>query len=274
VTGGVCYFRFANNDVVDDKTRLLLLTLARREDVNDDTLLSALIALVTKLGAHGEAARLESERVEFEPRDVARRLAYFERLKQAGKTTAACAQAATAVQLEPARRDLFRQMMDVSRKDAASSEAVEACITEAVSMLPVRRSVSALLMWDDETADVDLHIEEPASAEHGTEEISFRNFESRQGGLLYYDVRNGRGPEIYTLGPARPGTYGIGVEYYGNATGKIVNARLIVYERAGSPDETRREFNVLLPTLYVGTRWVTAVEVPPADAASDAVVGK
>lgn len=266
VRGGVCYFRFANNDVVDDKTRLLLLTLARREDVNDDTLLAAMVALVTKLGALSEAERLESERVEFEPRNVARRLAYFERLKQTGKATAACAQAATAVQLEPVRRDLFRQMMDVSRADAASSEAVEACITEAVSMLPVHRSVSALLMWDDETADVDLHVEEPASAEQGAEEISYRNFESRQGGLLYYDVRNGRGPEIYTLGPARPGSYRIGVEYYGNATGKVVNARLIVYERAGSADETRREFNVLLPTFYVGTRWVTTVDVPAADA--------
>jgi len=263
VLGATCYRRFANHDVVDDKVRLLLLTLARREDVTNEELLEQMIAIATKLGAHHDADRLESERVEFEPRNVARRLAYFQRLKAAGKAEAACAQAATAVQLEPARRELFRDMMDVSRADDSSSEAVERCITEAVSMLPVRRSISALLMWDDKTADIDLYIEEPAG-EGDSEMVHYRHLESRQGGLLYYDVRNGRGPEIYTLGPARPGSYRIGVTYYGGATNNLVNARLIVYERAGSPDETRREFDVTVPALYVGTRWVTTVKVPAA----------
>jgi ribosomal protein L17 len=258
IAGAVCYERFANNDLVGDVERLLMITLARREDVENARLTTSMVDLLKKMGAPAEAERVQSEWVEFSPRSAQRRQQYFDLLRTAGRTEDACAQGAAVVQLEPQRRDMFKTMMNLAREKPETSPAVRRCIVEGVSMLPVRRAISLILTWDDPTADIDLYVEEAGAS---GDPVYYAHRESPQGGLLYYDVRDGLGPEIYALGAARPGTYRVGLQYYrGNAV--MVPATLTILENAGAPDETRRELDV---TVFGGSsdpQWVAEVDVP------------
>jgi hypothetical protein len=232
--------RFIDAEGVSDADRLLFLLLARRADFEKRSYIKKMVALLDKAGARGDAQRVLSELVELSPRDVDRRHRYFFDLRSRGDNVEACRQAATVVQLDPAQRDLFREMMDLSRDDVEARPAVQQCVTDGVSMLPVRRDISVVLTWDDPTADVDLHITEP-----GGEKVNFSHRESQAGGLLYYDVRNGLGPEIYTLSEVPKGKLKLGIVYYAG-TAKEVPVTMTVMRNAGAPDETREVFTLVL----------------------------
>jgi Ca-activated chloride channel family protein len=65
------------------------------------------------------------------------------------------------------------------------------------------------VMWDTNYSDVDLHVTEP-----GGETVMHSHRESAQGGLLHDDIRDGYGPEIYTIRRAARGPYQIAVDYF------------------------------------------------------------
>ena len=147
---------------------------------------------------------------------------------------------------------MFRTMMDLARDAPSVAPEVRTCITEGVSMLPVRRSVSVVMTWEDDAADIDLHIKEP-----GGEDVNFARRESKHGGLLYYDVRNGLGPEIYTLGEAPKGKAKVGVVYY-QGSAPDVKVTVTVMRNAGAPDETREVFHVTLSEAAPDrVKWLT-----------------
>jgi uncharacterized protein YfaP (DUF2135 family) len=137
---------------------------------------------------------------------------------------------------------LFKAMIAQRRGDASplSGDAARACVVKGVSRLPVQRALSLVLTWEDDRADVDLHVTGPTG-----EKVHFKNRNGTDGGLLYYDVTDGYGPEIYTLGDARPGAYEVSVVYYGGSA-KLLRAHLTVLEDAGTPAERRRDIPITL----------------------------
>ena len=101
-------------------------------------------------------------------------------------------------------------------------------------------AVSLILTWEDPSVDVDLHIREV-----GGEHVWYRSRESKHGGLLYYDITDGFGPEIYTLGAGPAGAYKLSVVYFRGST-KDVRGTLTVLRNAGSAQETRRDIPFVL----------------------------
>ena len=132
-------------------------------------------------------------------------------------------------------------MMALRRQPAASHEMLRDCIVDGVSKLPVQRAVSLVLTWDEPNTDVDLHVHEV-----GGQHVSYRNRESPNGGLLYYDITTGFGPEIYVLGSGPKGEYRLGLVYYRGAK-KNLSGQLTIIRNAGSATETREVRSFILP---------------------------
>lgn len=207
---------------------------ARRADLLDLDLLMSEMRLRERQGDRQGARRTLSELVELAPHDIERRQAYADLLLERSEESAACEELGHITALDPSRRELFHRMMGLRRVRGSNAAELRDCVVDAVSRLPVQRALSLVLTWEDRAADVDLHILGP-DGEH----VSFQKREGKDGGLLYYDVTDGYGPEIYTLGQARMGRYRVGVTHYrGPASG--VRGTLTVLENAGTPAETRR----------------------------------
>ena len=189
-----------------------------------------------------EAERVLSELVEFNPHDFdarstyARLLAAKRAFAKYGQPAVACAQYTRAVQLNPSKRETFRTMMALRRSHPKASKQIGQCIVNGVSRLPIIRDVSIVMLWEDPSADIDMHVIEP-----GGEEVSYEHLESAQGGHLYYDVTDGFGPEIYVLGSGKPGTYRLSVVYY-SGSASVVRGKMIVMRHAGGPEETRKVY--------------------------------
>ena len=76
--------------------------------------------------------------------------------------------------------------------------------------LVTERSLRAILYWETDANDVDLHIHD---AHGGHSWYSHKQLES--GGELYADITTGYGPECFEVtGAADAGPYDIGVHYY------------------------------------------------------------
>ncbi len=219
----------------------------RRYAPNFPELVIEHVRMLQKQSKIGESERVLSELVEFNPHDFDARTAYARALTGEGgyirkaRTTQACEQYTLAVQLNPSKRDTFRTMMSMRRSHPKAAKAIYKCITEGVSRLPVIRDVSMVMIWEDPSVDVDLHVLEP-----GGEDVYYQHMESAQGGHLYYDVTDGYGPEIYVLGSGKPGTYRLSVVYYSGST-RTVRGKLIVLRHAGGPEETRKVYKFTLP---------------------------
>lgn len=207
---------------------------ARRADLLDVNLLLTEVRMREQLGDVSGARRALSELVELAPHDLQRRQRYADALLERSEESAACEELGHITSLDPSRRDLFRRMMGLRRVRGSNAAELRDCVVDAVSRLPVQRALSLVLTWEDAGADVDLHILGP-----GGEHVFFSKREGKDGGLLYYDVIDGYGPEIYTLGQAHPGRYRIGVTHYrGPESG--VRGTLTILEDAGTPAEKRR----------------------------------
>lgn len=224
-----------------NKERIAKLQEARAQDIANPALIQQLVALLRESGEGLEAARRLSELVEFTPHDYRARVTYAVALADDKLPEAACAQYAAAVQLNPTERDTFKTMMRLRRTFPERAPALRSCIVDGVSKLPVQRAVSVVLTWDDPEADVDLHIHEV-----GGEEVFYSHRESRNAGLLYYDITDGFGPEIYVLGSGPAGEYRLGLVYYRGSAPNITGT-LTILRNAGSPDETREERPFTLP---------------------------
>ncbi|HUU01505.1 MAG TPA: VIT domain-containing protein [Myxococcota bacterium] len=189
-----------------------------------------------------QAERVLSELVEFSPHSYEARTGYAAKLAEprgfakAGQPEQACAQYTRAVQLNPSKRETFRTMMALRRSHPKAAKKIGRCIVDGVSRLPVIRDVSIVMLWEDPSADVDMHVIEP-----GGDEVWYQHLESNQGGHLYYDVTDGLGPEIYVLGSGKPGSYRLSVVYY-SGSAKTVSGKMIVMRHAGGPEETRKVY--------------------------------
>ncbi|MEL6178296.1 MAG: AgmX/PglI C-terminal domain-containing protein, partial [Myxococcota bacterium] len=217
--------------------RLNEIRKIRAQDIANPKLIEQHAELLGNMGQPQEADRVMSEMVEFRPHDYNLRTRYARRLDAKGQTEAACAQLGLAVQVNPAQRDTFRTMMGMRRKTEERAEAIKRCIVDGVSKLPVQRAVSLVLTWEDPRADIDLHIHE---AGDGGEHVWYRDRESAIGGLLYYDITDGFGPEIYVLGSGPSGAYRLELVYYSGSAAEV-RGTLTVLRNAGSPTETREE---------------------------------
>ena len=205
----------------------------RLQDAANPNLIEAYVNILEMRAEKQRAARILSEIVEFAPHDYGARQRYAKALANRQDYTGSCEQLASAVQLNPAKRDTFRSMMALRRQKTELGREINACIVNGVSKLPVTRDVSIVLTWDDPKADVDLHIHE-ANGTH----VSFRNRQPPNGGFLYYDITDGYGPEIYVLGQGQSGQYRLGVVYY-TGISQNVSGQVTIIRQAGSPSETR-----------------------------------
>jgi len=213
---------------------------ARQQDMGNRDLILELVQILSLQGSESAARRALSELVEFAPHDAGVRGDYARQLLEREDVTGGCAQLAAVTQLDPSRREIFKEMMALRRRMPKRAPAIRRCLAEGVSQLPVKRDLSVLLTWDDPDADVDLHIVEP-----GGEQVSFAHRESRSGGLLYYDVRDGYGPEIFVLGKAPPGRYGLSLVYYLGSAPQV-RGTLTVLRHAGTRNETREDHPFVL----------------------------
>lgn len=207
---------------------------ARRDDVLDLGLILQEVALREAAGDVRGALRALSEMVELTPHDANRREQYAHELVSRHLLNDACEALGHVTSFQPARRDLFTTMMGLRRRPGSDAAALRSCIVDGVSRLPVQRSLSLVLTWEDAGADVDLHVVGPTG-----EHVSFRQRAGADGGLLYYDITDGFGPEVYTLGQGHHGRYQLGVAHY-RGPERGVRGTLTVIEDAGTPAERRR----------------------------------
>ncbi len=228
--------------------RLVEIRSLRDRDVGERSLILEAARLLESQGRGEEAARCLSELVEFAPHDFESRSVYAEALSEREELVGACEQYGTAAQLNPSRREVFRAMVGLRRREGAEAGSLRECLVRGVSKLPVVRDLSMVMTWEDPSADVDLHVFEPGGAE-----VSYQALESEAGGLLYYDVTDGFGPEIYVMGSAPKGVYRLKVVYY-RGEQRSLRGVLTVLRRAGSPEETRQDIPFVLPKADSGVQ--------------------
>ena len=76
--------------------------------------------------------------------------------------------------------------------------------------------------------------------------MSYLYRKSKNDGLLYYDITDGFGPEIYVLGAAPRGEYRITAVLYNKNSldQKPIKATVTLLRNAGTPSETREVFHL------------------------------
>jgi uncharacterized protein YfaP (DUF2135 family) len=93
---------------------------------------------------------------------------------------------------------------------------------------PVEPAFEAVLFWNIDDTDVDLHV-----LERDGGVVSYKRFTSATGGKLHWDNRTGLGPEVYTHASAEP--LEAFVHYFGtrSVAGTVPAATLLLTARAG-----------------------------------------
>lgn len=71
-------------------------------------------------------------------------------------------------------------------------------------------ALRVVLAWDADNTDVDLHVIDPNG-----EEVFYDHALSYQGGAITHDATGGYGPEEFALRVAKPGTYRVEANFYG-----------------------------------------------------------
>ncbi|NML44609.1 DUF2135 domain-containing protein [Ramlibacter sp. G-1-2-2] len=102
------------------------------------------------------------------------------------------------VALEELNAIAARDPVDVSKFDARLLRA-----------MPV--DLRAVLAWDSDNTDIDLHVIDPNG-----EEAFFGHPLTYQGGRMSRDFTGGYGPEEFSLRQAKPGTYTVKAHFYGH----------------------------------------------------------
>jgi tetratricopeptide (TPR) repeat protein len=93
-----------------------------------------------------------------------------------------------------------------------------ATITTAGDLLaqPLPVGLRAVLRWDLDDTDIDLHVTDPNG-----EEVYYSHRLSYQGGTISRDFTAGYGPEEFILRNPKPGIYEVAVNYYGSRLAKL-----------------------------------------------------
>ncbi len=81
---------------------------------------------------------------------------------------------------------------------------------------PLPVGLRAVLRWDLDDTDIDLHVTDPNG-----EEVYYSHRLSYQGGTISRDFTAGYGPEEFILRNPKPGTYEVAVNYYGSRLAKL-----------------------------------------------------
>lgn len=251
------------------KTKLAMAHLQewRRWSPRSTTLLKKQLALLKRTQPKNRQAhmRLRSEWMEFAPTQTKRWLAFGNYLREQRLYQESCRAFTQVIQLDPTRTTLFADIMNFRRQMKTSANVLKHCIKEGVRDMPIERHLTILMMWDRDNVDLDMWVTEP----DGTR-VSYRNKRSPKGGVLYYDVTRGFGPEIY-VSPNVPGTYRLHVVNYTGASGRIP-IHFTVLTHAGTPQQRSKSFRKVLnskrsqrPTRRSSRKeqhWVMDIKVP------------
>jgi uncharacterized protein YfaP (DUF2135 family) len=95
--------------------------------------------------------------------------------------------------------------------------------------------VAALIFWNTDGTDVDLHVIEPSG-----EECFYQHTQTASGGHISRDVTTGYGPELYLLPKAASGRYDISAHYFAsdaNRASTRTKVLAFIYENWGGKDE-------------------------------------
>jgi autotransporter-associated beta strand protein len=93
----------------------------------------------------------------------------------------------------------------------------------------------ALIFWNTDGTDVDLHVTEP-----GGEECYYQHRQTASGGQLSQDVTTGYGPEIYILPRAPAGAYSVRAHYFAsdaNRASTRTKVFALIYRGWGTQEE-------------------------------------
>jgi hypothetical protein len=105
----------------------------------------------------------------------------------------------------------------------------------ATAQLRDTADVAALILWNTDGTDVDLHVLEPNG-----EECFFQHTQTGSGGQLSRDVTTGYGPELYLLSHAPAGTYNFRAHYFAadaNRATTRTKVLALIYQGWGTKDE-------------------------------------
>jgi hypothetical protein len=95
--------------------------------------------------------------------------------------------------------------------------------------------MAALIFWNTDGTDVDLHVIEPNG-----EECFYQHAQTASGGHISRDVTTGFGPELYLLPAAPAGTYRVSAHYFAsdaNRASTRTKVLALIYEGWGTKDE-------------------------------------
>jgi hypothetical protein len=95
--------------------------------------------------------------------------------------------------------------------------------------------VAALIFWNTDGTDVDLHVTEPNG-----EECFYQHTQTASGGHISRDVTTGFGPELYLLPAAPKGKYEISAHYFAtdaNRASTRTKVLALIYENWGTNNE-------------------------------------
>ncbi|WP_121966489.1 VWA domain-containing protein [Myroides sp. N17-2] len=108
----------------------------------------------------------------------------------------------------------------------------------------IENDLVALVYWNVESTDLDLHV-----LESNREECSYRNRNTKQGGHISLDVRQGYGPEMYVLPKAKSGKYEIAINYFAQndvKTRSVAKAYVEVYKYFGTSKQQVTKKTIIL----------------------------
>ncbi len=129
----------------------------------------------------------------------------------------------------------LRRVADGRMKPRLADYAKARMATLSALRLRDTADVAALLFWNTDGTDVDLHVIEPSG-----EECFYQHTQTASGGQISRDVTTGYGPELYVLPTARPGNYQISAHYFAtdaNRASTRTKVLAFVYEGWGTSDE-------------------------------------
>jgi hypothetical protein len=95
--------------------------------------------------------------------------------------------------------------------------------------------LAALIFWNTDGTDVDLHVIEPSG-----EECFYSHTQTASGGHISRDVTTGYGPELYLLPSASAGSYRLSAHYFAadaNRASTRTKVLALIYEGWGTRDE-------------------------------------
>ena len=240
------------------------------------------------------ALRAGSQRVALQPREAEPRIDFARALDAQGRGAEAIREMRAACNFAPERIDVLRAFRDLAVKYADAEAREWALLTllrndwgadsqkfwaEARTELDglkagLRQSgnaahaaelerrqqeadatdIVAVMSWNTDHTDIDLHVEEP-----GQQRVSYNSRSSFRGGNLDDDNTSGFGPETYTLRHAPEGRYIIKVHYYAGEPPTDVTVKVTRHQ--GGTGESTETFHIRLEKAH-DEQIVETIEIP------------